>query len=326
MTHRRIALTPLLIVAGLIVGCGVIGGDDDLAPTATPAPTQALVAATQPPSPTAQPAPVLTPTPAAPTTYVVEAGDNPTLIAEKLGVPGDEVDAWVAEMLALNDTEATFLQVGQELVLPPIAGSTATGATPETPASATPGGQAEATATTPAEASPTPGESATPAPTAAGGSFGDGIRTVGLDVSPGTYRTRQASEFCYWARLSGFSGNDSDIIADSVDEGGVSVVTIVASDAGFESDGCGTWTTDLSSVTSSPQAAFSDGTYIVGTDIAPGTWSTSDATDTCYWERTSGFGASLEEVIDSNAGSTVTIEPSDTGFYTAGCGTWNYVP
>jgi len=207
----------------------------------------------------------------------------------------------------------------------PITGTLAAVATPETPATGTP----EVAATTAPGETPSPVASATtaPAPTASGSGFGDGIRTIGVDVFPGTYRTRQPAEFCYWARLTAFTGQDSDIITDSVDENGFSVVTILPSDAGFESDGCGQWTSDLSAVTSDPRAPFSDGTYIVGTDIAPGTWATSDATDTCYWERTSGFGASLEEVIDNNIeGPTVTIEASDTGFYTAGCGTWTFVP
>jgi LysM repeat protein len=70
-----------------------------------------------PPAPTPTvPAPTATP---APTTYIVESGDNPTLIAEKLGVPADEIDAWVEELLALNGVEANALQVGQELLLPP---------------------------------------------------------------------------------------------------------------------------------------------------------------------------------------------------------------
>ena len=150
---------------------------------------------------------------------------------------------------------------------------------------------------------------------------------VGVDLFPGTYRTRTPAEFCYWARLSGFGSTDDEIISDSLDENGYSVVTILPSDAGFKSEGCGSWSADLSAVTSSPQAAFSDGTYIVGTDIAPGTWTTPDASDTCYWERTSGFGASLEEVVESGIqGPTVTIEATDAGFYTAGCGTWTRAP
>jgi LysM repeat protein len=59
------------------------------------------------------------PTASASSTYVVESGDYRTLIAAKVGAPAEAQDAWVAEMLALNGTEATLLQVGQTLQLPP---------------------------------------------------------------------------------------------------------------------------------------------------------------------------------------------------------------
>jgi hypothetical protein len=70
-------------------------------------------------------------------------------------------------------------------------------------------------------------------------SFGDGVWLVGSEIQPGTYRSPGGSG-CYWARLSGFSGDLDDIIAN----GGFSknqTVTIQASDAGFETNGCGTW-------------------------------------------------------------------------------------
>jgi hypothetical protein len=50
-----------------------------------------------------------------------------------------------------------------------------------------------------------------------------------------------ASTGCYYARLSGFGHTVGDILAnDSTD--GQAVVTIAASDKGFESTRCGTWT------------------------------------------------------------------------------------
>jgi LysM repeat protein len=51
--------------------------------------------------------------------YTVVAGDVPSVIAEKVGVPVDARDAWIEEMLALNGVTATTLQVGQVLILPP---------------------------------------------------------------------------------------------------------------------------------------------------------------------------------------------------------------
>jgi hypothetical protein len=70
--------------------------------------------------------------------------------------------------------------------------------------------------------------------------FGDGIFIVRTDVGEGTW-SAPGGPSCYWERLSGFSGEFSDLIAN--DFGPVTpVVTISASDVGFSSDGCGTWT------------------------------------------------------------------------------------
>jgi hypothetical protein len=71
-------------------------------------------------------------------------------------------------------------------------------------------------------------------------SFGDGVWVVGEEVAPGTYRAPGGSG-CYWARLRNFSAGLNSIIAN----GGFSrnqTVTIQASDAGFETTRCGTWT------------------------------------------------------------------------------------
>jgi nucleoid-associated protein YgaU len=51
--------------------------------------------------------------------YTVVAGDTPSGIAEKVGVPAGIRDEWIQEMLALNGVTETTLQVGQELILPP---------------------------------------------------------------------------------------------------------------------------------------------------------------------------------------------------------------
>jgi hypothetical protein len=73
------------------------------------------------------------------------------------------------------------------------------------------------------------------------GSFGEGVHQVYLDIQPGTYRNSDSSEGCYWARLSGFSGEVDDIIADG-NSFELVVVTISDIDVGFESVGCGSWT------------------------------------------------------------------------------------
>jgi hypothetical protein len=77
--------------------------------------------------------------------------------------------------------------------------------------------------------------------TASTTSFGEGTLIVSTDVQPGTYMS-SGTDSCYWARLSGFGGTLDDIIANHFG-GGPAVVTILASDRGFKSSGCGTWAT-----------------------------------------------------------------------------------
>jgi hypothetical protein len=64
----------------------------------------------------------------------------------------------------------------------------------------------------------------------------------------------------------------------------------------------------------------------VGADIAPGRYLTTTAEFACYWERVSGLGGSLDEIIVNQNGYgnhlMVDILESDVGFRTQGCGEW----
>ncbi len=174
--------------------------------------------------------------------------------------------------------------------------------------------------------STTTGSSATSAPTAKPKAtfahFGDGTFQVGKDIQPGTYRTREGSSGCYYARLKGFGGSVEDIIANNTTDA-PAIVTIAATDKGFESQSCGTWTKDLSQITKS-KTTFDDGMYIVGTDITPGTYKNTGVQG-CYYARLRNFSGSLDAIIaNNNVDSTaiVTIASSDKGFESNGCGTW----
>lgn len=91
--------------------------------------------------------------------------------------------------------------------------------------------------------------------------FGEGMKIVGTDIPPGTYRS-MGGNHCYWERLRGFGGTLDEIIAND-NAIGPALVTISASDKGFRSARCGRWTQDLSPITLSPTAPFSDGTFLV---------------------------------------------------------------
>jgi hypothetical protein len=90
-------------------------------------------------------------------------------------------------------------------------------------------------------------------------------------------------------------------------------------------------TTRTVTTTPTPQVAFSDGTYVVGSQIVAGTYETVNPVTSglCYWERLGGFGGTLEEIIandDVFSGNTiVTISPSDAGFHSDGCGSWTKI-
>ena len=109
------SLAPLLLIfaafALIAVACGDEGDfllDEELEATGTPAIFQRTPQPT--PSPTASPT-------AAPgvcgETYIVQAGDNPSAIAENCGVDVDDL----LELNGIDDPRS--LTVGQELKLPP---------------------------------------------------------------------------------------------------------------------------------------------------------------------------------------------------------------
>jgi len=201
-------------------------------------------------------------------------------------------------------------------VLPPLpTSSTTTSSTSSSTSSTTSTSTSSTTSTTASTTTTTVG---TPAPI----TFGDGTYHVGTDIPAGTYRTRVNSPGCVWTRLSGWSGQPSDIIKRGTTDVTV-VVTILSTDAGFTTQQCGTFTSDLSAITSSQTADFGGGTYIVGTDIAPGTWRTSTLAGPCFWERLNAFGSPTDVITTdlSNGPAVVTISPTDKGFYTENC-TW----
>lgn len=68
-------------------------------------------------------------------------------------------------------------------------------------------------------------------------SIQEGTNLVGTDVQPGTYRTTGTT--CYWARLSGLSGEFGDVITNGI---GPSIVEIAPTDKAFISQRCSPWT------------------------------------------------------------------------------------
>jgi hypothetical protein len=125
--------TPLALVALFLCLTAACGGGD-LVPKVTPANqagngpavarspvggAAATPAAPGPGSAATRPPAAQLPTPGPLATYTVESGDTPNAIANKLNVPSASADAWVQQMLSMNNTTASGLQIGQVLKLPP---------------------------------------------------------------------------------------------------------------------------------------------------------------------------------------------------------------
>jgi hypothetical protein len=161
----------------------------------------------------------------------------------------------------------------------------------------------------------------TPRPEEPVRTFSDGTWQVGTEVRPGTYRAT-ADGACSWIRL-GPPVAGVDTILGSSSGTGSRVVTIGRRDTAIRTTGCGRWTSDLSRITPD-RTAFGDGTFLVGRDVAAGTYA-SAGTGTCSWTRLSGFGGSQDEVVQGSVAAgpqEVTIRASDEGFASTGCGGW----
>lgn len=162
---------------------------------------------------------------------------------------------------------------------------------------------------------------ATPVPTVAARTFGDGEHHVGTDIVAGTYRAIKApssnvDDFCSWERVSGFGGSEAELIGNSAGVG-PRVASVAASDAGFISENCGTWTSDLAPLA----GPIGDGVWIVGTDIQPGRY-TSDGGTACVWQRLAGFGGTSDESHEVGLTATVEVSATDRGFSSSHCGAW----
>lgn len=199
--------------------------------------------------------------------------------------------------------------------------TTTTSEPPTTTTSEPPTTTTAAPTTTTTTAPVTTTTTAPPAPEAA---FGSGIQVVGEDVQPGIYETGMLGEGifegCYWERLSGFSGDFDEIIANN-NSVVHDVVEIMTSDAAFDSD-CDAWyeVTPLDT----PLSAVPQGKWVVGVHFEAGTYQ-AEGGDSCYWERLSGVSGEFDDILanDLPGGSAIVeISSSDFAFNSSGCGDW----
>lgn len=153
--------------------------------------------------------------------------------------------------------------------------------------------------------------------------FGDGTWAVGVQIAAGTYQTAGGSS-CYWERDSDLTGSASSILANGNTIGHV-VVTILSTDKGFQTQGCGTWAPLPAA--GAHATTFGDGIWAVGINIAPGSYSAPGGSS-CYWETDSDLTGNASSIVangNPRGPVTLTIPGTDKGFQTQGCGTWTPV-
>jgi hypothetical protein len=159
--------------------------------------------------------------------------------------------------------------------------------------------------------------------------FGAGAYLVGHDIAPGRYYSDPSSD-CYWERLSGLDGSLGEILSNEFlgFDAGQWIVDILASDRAFRTDsGCSTW---FPAARRGLQSDITPGMWLVGSQIAPGTYRANVAAD-CYWERMRHFEGTLGGIIANDhirvAGpQLVEIRAGDAGFQSDNyCGTWTRV-
>jgi hypothetical protein len=187
------------------------------------------------------------------------------------------------------------------------------------------------------------------------GTYYKGTFLVGSQIQPGIYSTQgpTTQDDGQWARLSNTTGDPTAVIAHGV-VNGPTTVTILPTDAAFQTTGDVVWVkvqipAPAPGPTPAPQPApkpapqaepapvstlpttFDEGTYLVGSQIAPGTYQTPGTTTEFggAWYRLSGTTGDYSEIIaiESVKGpATMTVLPTDHAVKFVGAGiTWTKI-
>jgi len=155
---------------------------------------------------------------------------------------------------------------------------------------------------------------------------GEGMFVVGSEITPGLWKGVDASSG-YWARLKNASGDLGSIVANDNVASGNTYVQVARGDKYFEANGFGEWVKVPAKPTGPKATSFpGEGMYMVGVDIAPGTYrAKSDGSG--YWARLRNASGELGGIIaNDNVLSTTTtiveISSGDAFFDTNGFGQW----
>lgn len=140
-----------------------------------------------------------------------------------------------------------------------------------------------------------------------------GTHVIGKDMMPGLYQGRAGTDSCYWARLKDLLGGLDSILANSNSEGQF-YIRVRDGDYALETH-C-----PLLLLAGAPQplaqmpTQLTEGMYLVGIDMQPGTYEGQAGNDSCYWARLSDVDGDLNSILanDNAKGQFyVQVSPSD---------------
>ena len=173
---------------------------------------------------------------------------------------------------------------------------------------------------------------AEPQPEPAG--FGAGVWEIDTEIPAGTYVTIAPDgtfDSCYWARLSGFSGDFDDIITNgNLNAGARGRIAIDSDDAGVEFSGPCEWVDVSEAAPVDIGDEVGEGVWAIDEEIQPGTYTTEageGAFESCYWARLSGFSGDFDDIItngniEPGSRGRIEISSSDAGAEFSGDCTW----
>ena len=155
--------------------------------------------------------------------------------------------------------------------------------------------------------------------------FGQGTYHIGVDIAPGIYTANSNNGRCLWFTVNDFTHHADPNQLLTWWKTGKPIVEITNETVGFYSIRCGTWQLREFEPPTEPATRFYDGSHLVGIEIASGNYIADAGEVVCNWFRTAPFG---DRSPDNTGGyvskgrQIVTILPTDTGFFSEGCGMW----
>jgi hypothetical protein len=158
-------------------------------------------------------------------------------------------------------------------------------------------------------------------------SFGNGTYTVGKQIAPGIYRSKSTitgSGLCYWS-ISTSGSNGNDILQNDNSPGGV--ITLNLQSGQDIENSCGNFVkSSLTAKRGTPKTTFGNGVWLVGIDIAPGSYGVvKDVLGGHCYLAISTAGSNNADIIANNnytRGMPSVSLAAGQEFYNHGCGTF----